>query len=49
MFPETKIDSPVSTTVENLVDLLAQIQLNAEEELNGGDSGDSGDAEKRKI
>ena len=44
MSPGTKMDSSVSTRVENLVDLMAQIELNAEEEVNGGDGGDS-DAE----
>ena len=49
MSPGTKMDSSVSTTkVENLVDLLAQIQLNADEELNGGNGGDS-DAEGEEF
>ena len=48
MSPGTKMDSSVSTKVENLVDLLAQIQLNADEELNGGNGGNS-DVESKEF
>ena len=42
------MDSAVSTRVENLVDLLAEIQLNAKEQVNGGNGGNS-DAEGKEF
>ena len=44
----SKTDSSVSTRVENLVDLLVQIPLNSEEEVNGGNGGDS-DAKAKNL
>lgn len=40
MAPGSKMDSAVSTTIKNLVDLLMQILLNNDEEVNGGNGGD---------
>ena len=48
MSPGSKMVSSVSTRVENLIDLLAQIQLNSEEEVNGGNGGNI-DAESKEF